>query len=906
MHLLSREIRLQAVINLYSNQENNRKMATKKYINLLQSHEPLMDAGDYEITVQQTLKAGKNVNEAFAATVRKFSVFGERFVLEPDSVHSVYPPEGSHGEHSNHFPHIILNRSTLPWERSVDGERAGIWLALLLFDETENPVIKNISLGEFKTSLNFKNPPVPPATGTGPFHELGDGPDDQPISVIDVKRSVLEKIMPSRADMEFTAHSRRESTNAPKKDGNNKRAKVDLIGPERAVLIGNRLPKVNAISTVHLVSLEGRFADKSKGGAFDYGIGTQPDGTIRLVSLKSWSFASIDQKFSLYGMLEHLNRAPSILSKPYLNDQILDLNLASNPIANRSVYGFAVATTGTSLAADKSRIFNGNSFLSVEVPDTGIDADNNPQLDPFPDPNVFSIALELQVSASNSTDNQTIMGFEENGKFKPSLWYVPGIHGIQYQVTGEDGVQYNGSVANILPDNVFTRLVWVKEGRGFRFYRDGQLFHTESAPGRIYTKDSPYLIGKINSSDTANLFTGNLKNVSIFRRALTAAEIRDIFTATATANLPVVTARLDRGMLALPHQFRIGKKAASWYRGPLSVRTANPGFALPAVSSDALLVMDNTSGMFDVSYAAAWQLGRLMALEDRQFSLQLYNWKKRMSLVGKQTSQNDRTYLKLGNTAHADGLDEVKTKIQEWLQRRHTLEQVPFHYLVPEEDMLPAESIRFFNIDPVWVRCLKDGACSIGRTSSADFDLDKLDDLAAEAVPVLSGFFLRSELVAGYPGLQILGYAARFGDSDNPDEDTALKVARMERISDQVLLCIFKGDVNTVDFFQKPDVLHFGLDSDGGVNYSKQLRKASGASLDDSIQPFTLADQHWHDKPMRVLNFDAMAISSTSSLRKSLQQVLTSTEFTEFEGFTSADFAMEMLEGVEKVRFVRS
>ncbi|MBK8195548.1 MAG: LamG domain-containing protein [Lewinellaceae bacterium] len=882
-------------------------MATKKYINLLQSHEPLMDAGDYEITVQQTLKVpGKSVNKAFAATVRKFSVFGERFVLEPGSVHSVYPPAGSQGEHSKSFPHIILNRSTLPWERSVDGARAGIWLALLLFDEVENPEVKTITLGEFKTSLNFKSTAQSTGpTDNGPFHELGDGPDDQPISVIDVKQSVLEKIMPSRADMEFTAHSRRESTNAPKKV-NGSRGVVNLIGPERAVLIGNRLPKANAISTVHLVSLENRFVDN---GEFNYGIGAQPDGTIRLVSLKSWSFSSIDQKFSLYGMLEHLNRAPSILSKPYLNDQVLDLNLASNPIVNRSVYGFTVATTGTSLATDKSRIFNGNAFLSVEVPDTGIDADNNPQLDPFPDPNVFSIALELKVPGSNTTDNQSIIGLEENGKFKPSLWYVPGDHGIRYEVTGEDGVQYSGSVPNILPDNVFTRLVWVKEGRGFRFYKDGQLFHTEPAPGRMYTKDSPYRIGKVNASDTTNLFTGNLKNLQIFRRVLSAAEIRDIFTAAANdANRKKVTDRHEKGMLAFPHQFRIGKKAVSWYRGPLSVRTTNPGFTLPAVSADALLVMDKTSGMFDASYAAAWQLGRLMALEDRQFSLQLYNWKKRMSLADKQTSQNARPYLMLGNTTHTDGLDaEIKPKIQEWLRRRHTLEQVPFHYLVPEEDMLPGESIRFFHIDPTWVRCLKDGACSIGRTTSADINLDKLDDLAAEAVPALSGFLLRSDLVSGYPGLQILGYAGKLTDADNPDEDTALPVARMERISDQVLLCIFEGNVNTVDFFQKPDVLHFGLDSDG-VNYSKQLRKATGANVPDNIPPFTLVDnQHWHDKPMRVLNFATMAKSTSpkKSLQEALRAALTPAEFAEFEGFTSADFAMEMLEGAERVRFVR-
>ncbi len=32
--------------------------------------------------------------------------------------------------------------------------------------------------------------------------------------------------------------------------------------------------------------------------------------------------------------------------------------------------------------------------------------------------------------------------------------------------------------------------------------------------------------------------------------------------------------------------------------------------------------------MFDVSYAAAWQLGRLLALQSNNFAETLYNWKR--------------------------------------------------------------------------------------------------------------------------------------------------------------------------------------------------------------------------------------------------------------------------------------
>ena len=50
----------------------------------------------------------------------------------------------------------------------------------------------------------------------------------------------------------------------------------------------------------------------------------------------------------------------------------------------------------------------------------------------------------------------------------------------------------------------------------------------------------------------------------------------------------------------------------------------------------------------------------------------------------------------------------------------------PFHYLVPDERILPAESIRLFQVDPIWIECLVDGAFSIGRVSQSDQKHDQL------------------------------------------------------------------------------------------------------------------------------------------------------------------------------------
>ena len=55
-----------------------------------------------------------------------------------------------------------------------------------------------------------------------------------------------------------------------------------------------------------------------------------------------------------------------------------------------------------------------------------------------------------------------------------------------------------------------------------------------------------------------------------------------------------------------------------------------------------------------------------------------------------------------------------------WLSRLRLLHGVPFQYLVPDEALLPPESIRFFTLDAAWIDTLTDGALSIGRTLSPD------------------------------------------------------------------------------------------------------------------------------------------------------------------------------------------
>lgn len=91
----------------------------------------------------------------------------------------------------------------------------------------------------------------------------------------------------------------------------------------------------------------------------------------------------------------------------------------------------------------------------------------------------------------------------------------------------------------------------------------------------------------------------------------------------------VIKNALDMGYVPLDNNLRTGGKTVSWYRGPLvpySISEAKVSF--PISSPDQAKVFDPTTGMFDLSYASAWSIGRMISLQDTSFSSALYTWKK--------------------------------------------------------------------------------------------------------------------------------------------------------------------------------------------------------------------------------------------------------------------------------------
>ncbi len=107
------------------------------------------------------------------------------------------------------------------------------------------------------------------------------------------------------------------------------------------------------------------------------------------------------------------------------------------------------------------------------------------------------------------------------------------------------------------------------------------------------------------------------------------------------------------GFVPLNHHLRSGtkgenrfipEKTVSWYRGPLSPCWVEPHRINPPFNSaDQITLFDPTVCMFDVSYACAWTLGRQMALQDKDFSIKLFNWRNQMEI--NIQSDMEREYL---------------------------------------------------------------------------------------------------------------------------------------------------------------------------------------------------------------------------------------------------------------------
>ena len=356
----------------------------------------------------------------------------------------------------------------------------------------------------------------------------------------------------------------------------------------------------------------------------------------------------------------------------------------------------------------------------------------------------------------------------------------------------------------------------------------------------------------------------------------------------------IVNHFFKKGYVPLKHHLRNFQTTVSWYHSPfLPGRNQQPfSFKFPVRAADQLLVYDREIGLFDSSYAAAWQLGRLLALQDKSLSINLFNWKRQylqQQLMNRnkpsaQPTKIDKNSIQLlfqSQQTNATATDMPQSIIA-WFKNLILLNSIPFNYLVPDPDLLPLESLRFFQVDTTWLECVIDGAFGIGDvlTQEADYQQCKQKVLSSiQHSETVTGFLLRSQVIEHYPSLEIKGMDY---------QGKVLKFLRLERLSNNVMSCLFSGVLASITINQKPEALHFGFKADDQHRLVTLREPRTGDFLANT--EFELKNIHWLDASLGVLNM----VQLSQDIEKAVQSD---------NPFTALELAVELLEGSCIVQF---
>ncbi|MER6173815.1 hypothetical protein [Streptosporangium sp. NPDC001681] len=327
--------------------------------------------------------------------------------------------------------------------------------------------------------------------------------------------------------------------------------------------------------------------------------------------------------------------------------------------------------------------------------------------------------------------------------------------------------------------------------------------------------------------------------------------------------------RLRLGYAPVPFRTLSGEATYAWYRGPFTPVTApqvpDPGLAPGHTTADHALIYEQEHGLFDVSYAAAWTLGRTLALADPDYAAQLARARReianRAAVLRKitadparagrslETGRSLRALRELAETAGGQALaaalaapqaaeplprrprrrsarlttdalladersvsalretaEEHVGSMPEWLEGLSRFAGVPFAYLVPDGRMLPPESLRLFRIDLAWVQAVLAGAADVGLHTFQDRALDAQIRSAvgrrrSAALPA-AGLLIYSTLVRAWPDFPIFMFA----------DGAQLAELRRERLADDVLLYLFDAVPDRIEIREPGQGIHFGLD----------------------------------------------------------------------------------------------
>lgn len=264
----------------------------------------------------------------------------------------------------------------------------------------------------------------------------------------------------------------------------------------------------------------------------------------------------------------------------------------------------------------------------------------------------------------------------------------------------------------------------------------------------------------------------------------------------------------ERGLVPLPHFLKQGQKTLSLYQSPLAPyfpgRLLLQSGKMPAYSYRRVEweKLDTDSVMANVSYAAAFYLGQMLTIANKQVSQAIFRWKRQFYQLRKKAFLEEETGKKAPEILDEMNETVLREPVLEWVSDFLSLKKIPFNYLVPYPEMLPEHSIRYFKIHERWMKNCLDGVFSIGEEY---FRFDPANMLYQGDY---TGVLIRDVFIGHYPELVVKA----FGKNHQTGEETVLQSFFSRKLGTEILMCCFKGSIEHVEISLPPRIMHLGAE----------------------------------------------------------------------------------------------
>lgn len=273
---------------------------------------------------------------------------------------------------------------------------------------------------------------------------------------------------------------------------------------------------------------------------------------------------------------------------------------------------------------------------------------------------------------------------------------------------------------------------------------------------------------------------------------------------------------IDLGEVPLLHHLKSGGKMVSWYHGPFVRSGYNVVFKGLSINpeegidlgenipdySEKLIFYSKDTNMLDLGYAAAWQLGRILVMNNVKVVQEIKKWKHQLRINELILSQNQE-YSPV-NLSVDNSVRQLPELIRNFIKNIVKFVDFPYYYLFPDETVLPEGSIRYFKLDNAWILSMLFGIFSIGNDFKIrDFKRYVLHNSSFSEVfdykKSYTGFVMHSEIISNWPQLQI-------------ETDNGSGFQYVTDLTSMVRLYMINGSFSTISLFMKNENAHFAID----------------------------------------------------------------------------------------------